>query len=106
MSRKGFEERASVSLCSHPLHDRQRKRLHMIASFKLLLFCGLVVLSLGGTVPKRVDLLERVGSWPGYGRGPVMDLALEGGYAYLALGEGGLQVLDVSNPAGPVRVGS
>lgn len=50
-------------------------------------------------------LLERVGSWPGYGRGPAADVALAGNYAYLAIEEGGLLVLDITDPARPVRVG-
>jgi RNA polymerase sigma factor (sigma-70 family) len=46
-----------------------------------------------------------VGSWPGYDRDWTAELAVAGNYAYLADGRAGLQVIDVSDPASPVRVG-
>ena len=44
-----------------------------------------------------------VGQWPGYDRGPVNAVAISGNDAFVAAG--GLQVLDISNPANPKRVG-
>ena len=46
-----------------------------------------------------------VGTWPGYGRGPTQAVAVQGGLAYVASGEAGLHILDIHNPAQPVRVG-
>jgi hypothetical protein len=46
------------------------------------------------------------GSWPGYKRGSVVDVAVAGQYAYLATENAGLRVLDLSDPTNPVRIGS
>jgi len=46
------------------------------------------------------------GVWPGHARGPAQDIAVQGQYAYVAAQEGGLIILDVSDPANPVRVSS
>jgi hypothetical protein len=71
---------------------------------RLIMLTALTALVLGpGLGP---DLLERVGSWPGFTRGPASEVAVAGHYAYVAIGEGGLLVLDVADPARPVRVGS
>src|ERR1035437_8707253 len=45
------------------------------------------------------------GKWPGFTSGNAYDVKVVGNRAYLALREGGLAVLDVSNPASPVRLG-
>jgi hypothetical protein len=45
------------------------------------------------------------GKWPKETRGTGYDVKMVGDYAYLALGEGGLAVIDVSSPAHCVRVG-
>ncbi len=45
------------------------------------------------------------GAWPGHSRGSARGIQVTGNYAYVADGDGGLQVIDVSNPANPVRVG-
>ena len=37
--------------------------------------------------------------------GPATDIAVSGGYAYVAADEQGLRVIDVSNPVAPVEVG-
>jgi hypothetical protein len=44
------------------------------------------------------------GQWPGYARGFARDVAVAGTHAYVADGDAGLQVIDVSNSANPVRV--
>ena len=49
--------------------------------------------------------LELIGQWPGWPRGMPTGLALSGNYAYMASDPGGLQVIDVSDPANPQRVG-
>ena len=45
------------------------------------------------------------GRWPGYERGPVWDLDIKGNYAFVAATYAGLQIMDVSDPLAPVRVG-
>jgi hypothetical protein len=68
---------------------------------------GLLYLLLGW--PLRVPAFDLdpqpVGSWrqpsPGFAR----DVAVAGNYAYVAAQSAGLQVIDVSNPADPQRVG-
>ena len=67
----------------------------------------LTVLTLGGMGkdPRLSSaLLERVGSWPGFTRGPALSVAVADHHAYVAIGEGGLAVLDVLNA--PVRDGN
>jgi hypothetical protein len=71
----------------------------------ILVACVLLLLGSGGD-ESGGKLLQPVASWPGYGRGPAMAVAVDGNHAYVAAGSGGLIVLDVSNPAQPVRVGS
>ena len=68
---------------------------------------ALVALALGGAKPTDAgsSRLERIGSWPEFARGPALDVAIASHYAYVAIGEGGLVVLDMANPAHPVRVG-
>jgi hypothetical protein len=75
-------------------------RLTMLAIGSALALGG--VATPPGTAPAG---MERVGSWPGYARGPALDVALAGHFAYVAIGEGGLLVLDVADPAKPVRIG-
>ncbi|MBM3879681.1 MAG: hypothetical protein FJ387_08170 [Verrucomicrobia bacterium] len=45
------------------------------------------------------------GQWQGYARGWAREVAVQGQYAYVAASEGGLIIIDVSDPANPVRVG-
>ena len=47
---------------------------------------------------------QRVGSWPGFLRGPASAVAVAGDYAYVAAGA--LQIIDVSDPARPRRIGA
>ena len=75
---------------------------------RLICVAILSALALGGvskTPESGPDLLERVGSWPGFTRGPALSVGLADHHAYVAIGEGGLAVLDVVDPAKPVRVG-
>lgn len=47
-----------------------------------------------------------VGKWPLFGRDPVLAVAVRGTHAYLASGAvGGLQIVDISNPANPLPIG-
>ena len=55
--------------------------------------------------PPRLEPLVQAGKWPEVTRGGALDVKLVGDRAYLAVGYSGLAVLDVSNPANPVRVG-
>ncbi|MCC7373512.1 MAG: immunoglobulin domain-containing protein [Verrucomicrobiales bacterium] len=49
---------------------------------------------------------KQVGSWPGYTRGMVSEIALQEDRLALALGDGGWAMLDVRNPAEPKFLGS
>src|ERR1035441_197347 len=46
-----------------------------------------------------------VGQWPGYARGPARTVVVRGNYAYVGGDAGGLIILNIRNPAAPVRVG-
>jgi|GEM_PF-902121 len=48
---------------------------------------------------------QKVASWPDQPRSPVLEVAVHGQYAYLAIGDGGLLVLDVKDPASPEWIG-
>ena len=67
--------------------------------------CGLVTLALALAWVAHGAELESIGQWPGWSRGLAYGVAVSGNYAYLAVAEAGLQVLDVSNPANPQWVG-
>jgi hypothetical protein len=45
-------------------------------------------------------------NWPGFTAGPALDVQVVGTLAYLAIGGGGLLILDVSDPANPRKVGA
>lgn len=47
----------------------------------------------------------RVGSWPGYNRRGLSAVAVSGNYAYATGLHGGMQIIDIRNPAVPVPVG-
>ena len=53
--------------------------------------------------PSLQPLLQ--GKWPAWPRGYAQVVKVVGNYAYVALGAGGLVVIDVSNPTNCVRVG-
>ena len=46
------------------------------------------------------------GVWPGFARGQVQAVRVSGTYAYIALGQDGLAVIDISDPTRPIPVGS
>ena len=48
---------------------------------------------------------ERLGQWPGHRRGEASGIFFQGTRAYTALGVAGIAIIDVSNPAVPVRLG-
>ena len=67
---------------------------------------GLVTLALALAWPARGADAVLIGQWPGWPRGgAARGVAVSGNYAYVAAEYGGLQVIDVSNPANPERVG-
>ena len=49
--------------------------------------------------------LSLKGNWPNYSGGSAIAVAITNGYGYVADGNGGLQVIDVSSTANPQRVG-
>jgi hypothetical protein len=51
-------------------------------------------------------VLKKVASWPLHPRGPALDVALHDQYAYVAIGSGGVLILDVSDPSMPQRLGN
>jgi hypothetical protein len=46
-----------------------------------------------------------VGQWPGYERGVIRAVTVSGDYAYVAYGTGGMVVMDIGDPANPIRLG-
>src|SRR5437870_1864364 len=42
--------------------------------------------------------------WPGYGRGTIQGLAISGNHAFVAISDGGITVLDISDPTHPFVV--
>jgi len=69
----------------------------------LLAGCFAVGLAVAYTAPPSLQLLLP-GKWPAF-RGEANDVKVVGNYAYVALGEAGLAVIDVRNPTNCVRVG-
>ncbi len=68
--------------------------------------CGLVTLALALAWPAHGADPVLIGQWPGWPReGYACGVAVSGNYAYVADENAGLQVIDVSNPANPQRVG-
>jgi len=60
------------------------------------------VLSINSVAYNRVDF-NQIGEW---GTGPYNDFVVNGNYAYVAAGFGGIEILDISNPASISKVGS
>jgi hypothetical protein len=77
---------------------------HNYSWARLALALGLLLtaMGVGAAAPRLEPLLE--GKWPSYPRGAASDVKVVGSRAYLALSSG-LVILDVSNPAKPVRLG-
>src|SRR5687767_10477827 len=46
-----------------------------------------------------------VGEWPGYVRRSPHKVAVSGDFAYLALAQGGLEIVNITNATNPLRVG-
>ena len=96
-------------LTGSPLKSTGFKRLinGLFRSRLLRLFFTLILAFIGmGGVSRSPGFLERVGTWPDFGRGPALDVAVSGQYAYVAIGEGGLLILDITDLTQPRRVGS
>ena len=66
------------------------------------LFCGILWAS---ESQLHLQPLQQ-GKWPLVPRGTAWSVEIKGNYAYVAIESGGLAILDISNPAAPVRVGS
>ncbi len=71
-----------------------------------LLAC-LWVLAVFGAAAGQAHLqpLLQNGKWPGFTRGYAEDVQVVGNRPFVASRSGGLQIIDVSNPASPVRLG-
>ena len=68
---------------------------------KAMLFgCGVMLCGLAAWGADRAKL-ELVGEWPGYERGWFAEITIRGDYAYCAMREGGLGILDIGDPATP-----
>src|ERR1041384_7315872 len=44
-------------------------------------------------------------TWPGVKLGPLFDVAVSGDYAYAVMGENGMSIFRISDPANPMPVG-
>jgi hypothetical protein len=79
----------------------------MKSSLGNLLTILMLALCIGtGCPPAAAQNPTLVGSWPGYSRGGGWPgVAVSGDYAYTASYHGGMQILDVSDPAAPFPVG-
>ena len=77
-----------------------RFTFHAVSAMLALLVLGVLSAT---AQPRLASLLNS--KWPDYARGYANDVKVVGQYAYVAVGEGGLAVFDVSDPANPVRVG-
>src|SRR5512134_1035970 len=79
-------------------------RLGRSGWLRLGLLAALLILVLGGgggPEPGPIEL-DRLSTWPGYGRGPAADVAVANGTAFVAVEQGGLLVVDVTSPSHPV----
>jgi len=85
------------------MRDNTPRSRSLVPIHLCLLLAGLLYQTLPTSAAIHPVLL---GSWPGYPRGSTMDAAVSGPYAYLAMGQGGLRVIDLADPTDPVRVGS
>lgn len=92
--------RRSVTTAEGAKADSSRWRQIRVQTWLTwLLLCG------GGTAPGADLDPVLVGQYPPYGLGSVQAIAISGGYAYVAFGGAGLQVLDIRNPSDPRLVG-
>jgi hypothetical protein len=74
-------------------------------SLAVLAACLAAGMVITDAAPLSVRPLVYPGKWSDRPQGEAFDVAVAGNYAYLADGSGGLQVLDISDPAHPARVG-
>ena len=83
----------------HQLFRSSQLRLILLAALAFVGFGGVTKIP-GG----KGNTLERIASWPELTRGPALDVAITDHYAYVAIGHGGLIILDVADPTHPTRV--
>jgi hypothetical protein len=73
-----------------------------------LVLCALmlsaVLASVGQQNPPEFDF-RKLSSWPGYARGSGRDIQVAAGKAYLAMGDGGLCIVNVQDPNSPSVLG-
>src|SRR2546426_5815546 len=81
--------------------NRYKMRSLFKVNLVLLKFCT-VVFCLAAAAENPV----LVGTWPGIPRGDALAVAVSGAHAYVAAGDGGLLVIDLTNPTAPVQVSS
>ena len=80
-------------------------RVHFLRPW-VVAWCGLGLLfQVELKAQFKLASMELIGEWPGYSRGPAKAVRIHGKRAYLALGQGGLLILDVSQPSAPQRLG-
>jgi hypothetical protein len=82
----------------------RRSHIHRGACLALLAGGLAAGLAAAHAAPPRLQPL-RQGKWPTWPRGDAHDVKVVGNYAYVALGAGGLAVIDVSNRTNCTRVG-
>jgi len=85
--------------------DTMKAREHCMRFTKVHYGGALLALSLALAGPARGADPVLIGQWPGWPLGDAEGVAVEGSYAYVAAGTGGLYIFDVSDPADPQRVG-
>jgi hypothetical protein len=68
---------------------------------------GIIVLNLRQVLPTVLPPVSIAykGNWPGFRSGTAFDVQVAGNLAYVSLGNGGLLILDISDPAHPKHVG-
>jgi len=82
---------------------KDRKQTGRLATINHVYVLAALTLVLAGPAQGADPVL--IGQWPGWPREPVQNVAVSGNYAYVATGQAGLLVIDVSDPANPQRVG-
>ena len=98
---------AGLSDRTHGSSLDQLTRLLRLRGTFLAVFAVYFAAGLAAThaAPPSLQPLVHAGKWPTMPGGTALDVKVEDNYAYVALGAAGLVVIDVSNPANPVRVG-
>lgn len=67
-----------------------------------IFFFLLLLISEGLLLPQGIEIIK-IGEW---GTGPYIDTFIQGNYAYCAASEAGLDIIDITNPSIPKKVGN